>query len=65
MKKIYSNGYSYDQQKAANDKYRAKQRQQREWVAAVAEAAGIPREKLLTPSNASLVAEILRSTTPR
>lgn len=56
----HPNGSTPEQQAAADRRYRERQRVQREWIAAVAEEAGISKESLLTPRNAALIAEVLR-----
>lgn len=56
----YATGVTRQQQRERNQRWQDRQRQQREWIASVAEAAGISKQSLLTPKNAALVAEILR-----
>lgn len=58
VKKRYGNGNTPDQQKAADTRYRNKQRIMRTWVDEVAEGLGITRDELIG-SPAVLVAELL------
>lgn len=63
MSKIYSNGYTPEQQNVANRRYRAKQRAMRGWIDEVADSLGITREQLVSMPSAQ-VAEVLRSLRP-
>lgn len=63
MSKIYSNGYTPEQQKASNHRYQAKQRAMRGWVDEVSEALGVTREQLVNLPTVQ-VAEVLRSLRP-
>lgn len=58
VKKRYGNGNTPDQQKAADTRYRNKQRIMRTWVDELAEGLGITRDELIS-SPAVLVAELL------
>lgn len=58
VKKRYGNGNTPDQQKAADTRYRNKQRIMRTWVDEVAEGLGLTRDELIS-SPAVLVAELL------
>lgn len=58
VKKRYGNGNTPDQQKAADNRYRHKQRIMRSWVDDVAEGLGVTRDELIG-SPAILVAELL------
>lgn len=58
VKKRYGNGNTPDQQKAADTRYRNKQRIMRTWVDELAEGLGITRDELIG-SPAVLVAELL------
>lgn len=61
VKKRYGNGNTPDQQKAADNRYRHKQRIMRTWVDDVAEGLGVTRDELIS-SPAALVAELLMNT---
>ena len=61
VKKVYGNGNTPDQQKAADTRYRRKQQALRTWVDDVAEGLGITRDELIK-SPAGLVAELLTNT---
>lgn len=63
MNKVYSNGYTPEQQNVANRRYRAKQRAVRGWIDEVAEELGVTREQLVSMPSAQ-VAEVLRSLRP-
>ena len=63
MSKTYSNGYTPEQQKVADQRYRAKQRAMRGWIDEVSEALGVTREQLLSMPTVQ-VAEVLRSLRP-
>ena len=58
--KRYGNGNTPEQQKAADTRYRNKQRIMRTWVDELAEGLGITRDELIS-SPAVLVAELLAS----
>lgn len=47
VKKRYGNGNTPDQQKAADTRYRNKQRIMRTWVDEVAEGLGVTRDELI------------------
>ena len=58
VRKRYGNGNTPDQQKAADTRYRDKQRIMRTWVDEVADGIGLTRDELIS-SPAVLVAELL------
>lgn len=57
----YASGTIKATQDRANRNYREKQKRMRTWVDDVSEELGVTRDQLLTSSNASLVAQLLKS----